>query len=231
LARAKNTSRAEARKRTRDAQRAEMAEFADDELLDDEVETVEDQPRRQSPFKMPNIVEDLRALPGIFRTKRIVWVPFLLVLIGFVLALVIYGIPESIQPWIALYLQFFFVPQGLFAYFIAGFVAPRASYLVGGLLGLMSGAMYGIALVATLPPGTDPVARAEITSVAMSSPLTGAILGTFAGGFAAWYRGFLRGMQVNGAQRRADREAKERAKRREERQQARSVFKSRSSER
>ena len=226
MARAKNTSRAEARKRSRDTHRAELAELADDEQLDDEVESGQDEPRRPSAFKMPNVREDLRALPEIFRTKRIVWVPFLMVVIGFVLALTIYGIPESIQPWIALYLQFFFVPQGLFAYFIAGFVAPRASYLVGLLLGLMSGAFYGIALVATLPVGTDPVARAEITSVAMSSPLTGAVLGTFAGGFAAWYRNFLRGMQVNGAQRRADREAKERAKRREERQQARSVFKS-----
>jgi hypothetical protein len=151
------------------------------------------------------------------------------VAIGFVLALVIYGIPVEFQSWVAIYLQFFFVPQGLFAYFIAGFVAPRASYLVGGLLGLMSGAMYGVALVATLPLDTDPVARAEVQSVAMSSPLTGAILGTFAGGFAAWYRNFLRGMQQSGQQRRADREARERAKRREERQESRKVFKQRSS--
>ena len=229
MARAKNTSRAEARKRSRDAHRADMADLAEDEQLDDDVESaVEDQPRRPSAFQLPNFREDLRALPGVFRTTKLVWVPFLLVLIGFVLALTIYGIPEQFQPWIALYLQFFFVPQGLFAYFIAGFVAPRASYLVGGLLGLMSGALYGIALVATMPPGTDPVGRAQVESVALSSPFTGALLGAFAGGFASWYRGFLRGMQASGAQRRADREAKERAKRREERQQSRSVFKSKS---
>jgi len=227
LARAKNTSRAEARKRSRNAQRAELAE---NDLLDDELEdgAQDTQPAsRPRMFQMPNILEDVRALPSIFRSRRLVWVPFLLVLIGFFLALVIYGIPEQYQPWVALYLQFFFVPQGLFAYFIAGFVAPRASYLVGGLLGLMSGAMYGIALVATLPADTDAVTRAEIVSVAMSSPLTGAILGTFAGGFAAWYRNFLRGMQQNGQQRRADREARERAKRREQRQESRKVFKQR----
>jgi hypothetical protein len=229
LARAKNTSRAEARKRSRAAQRAELAQ---NDLLDDEFEDVSEdaQPApRPRIFQMPNVLEDIRALPSIFRSRRLIWVPFLLVLIGFFLALVIYGIPEELQQWVALYLQFFFVPQGLFTYFIAGFVAPRASYLVGGLLGLMSGAMYGIALVATLPADTDAVTRAEIASVAMSSPLTGAILGTFAGGFAAWYRNFLRGMQVSGAQRRADREAKERAKRREQRQEARKVFKGRSS--
>lgn len=225
MARAKNTSRAEARKRTRDAQRAELAES---ELLDDHQEDVlEDaQPaRRPSMFQMPNVLEDVRALPSIFRSRRLVWVPFILVAIGFFLALVIYGVPLEFQSWVALYLQFFFVPQGLFAYFIAGFVAPRASYLIGGLLGVMSGVMYGIALVATLPPDTDAVVRASIESAALSSPVMGGILGTFAGGFAAWYRNFLRGMQQSGQQRRADREARERAKRREQRQESRKVFK------
>ena len=227
MARAKNTSRAEARKRSRDAQRAELAE---NEPLDDQLEedSADAQPaRRPSMFKMPNILEDLRALPSIFRSRRLIWLPFILVAIGFFLALVIYGIPVEFQSWVALYLQFFFVPQGLFAYFIAGFIAPRASYLIGGLLGLMSGVMYGIALVATLPPDTDPVVRSSVESVALSSPVMGGILGTFAGGFAAWYRNFLRSMQQSGQQRRADREAQERAKRREERQEARKVFKGR----
>lgn len=229
MARAKNTSRAEARKRARDAARAELAENEPfDDQLDDDSTDAQPAPRPRM-FQMPNILEDIRALPSIFRSRRLIWVPFILVLIGFILALVIYGIPVEYQPWIALYLQFFFVPQGLFAYFIAGFIAPRASYLVGGLLGVMSGVMYGIALVATLPPDTDAVVRSSIESVALSSPVMGGVLGTFAGGFAAWYRNFLRGMQQSGQQRRADREARERAKRREERQEARKVFKGRSS--
>ena len=223
MARAKNTSRAEARKRTRDAQRAELA--ADDQF-DEQLETTEPAPRPRA-FQMPNILEDLRALPGIFRTRRLVWVPFILVAIGFVLALTIYGIPEQLQSFVALYLQFFFVPQGLFAYFIAGFVAPRASYLIGFLLGVMSGAMYGIALVATLPVEADAFTRATVEQVALSAPLTGALLGTLAGGFAAWYRNFLRNMQQSGQQRRAEREARERARRREERQEARKVYKQR----
>lgn len=227
MARAKNTSRAEARKRTRDTHRSELSELSGDEQLDDQPDEDAQPAARPRMFQMPNILEDIRALPSVFRSRRLVWMPFILVLIGFILALVIYGLPEQLQSWVALYLQFFFVPQGLFAYFIAGFVAPRASYLVGGLLGIMSGAMYGVALVATLPPDTDVLARAEIQSVAMSSPLTGAILGTFAGGFAAWYRNFLRGMQKSGQQRRADREARERAKRRDERQESRKVFKQR----
>lgn len=226
MARAKNTSRAEARKRTREAQRAELAELEAGAPLDEQGEHGEPEPRPRA-FQLPNVLEDLRALPGVFRTRRLVWVPFILVAIGFVLGLVVYGLPEELRPWIGLYLQFFFVPQGLFSYFIAGFVAPRASYLVGLLLGVMSGAMYGIVLVATLPPDTDATTRAAVESLALSSPVTGAILGTFAGGFAAWYRNFLRNMQTNGQQRRAEREARERAKRREERQEARKVFKQR----
>ncbi len=227
MARAKNTSRAEARKRTRDIERAQLvseSEQIEDDL--DETATAAPAPR-PALFKMPNIREDIRALPGMFRTRRLLWLPFGLVVIGFFLALVIYGLPTDLQPWIALYLQFFFVPQGLFAYFIAGFLAPRASYLVGAILGLLSGAFYGIAIVATLPLGSDvPLNDAALSVV--SYIFTGAVLGTFAGGFAAWYRNFLRNMQQNGDKRRADKEAQERAKRRSARQESRRVFKQRS---
>lgn len=225
MARAKNTSRAEARKRTRDAQRAEML-VDEDEQVEDQVIDAQAPAARPSMFQLPNFREDIRALPTIFRTRRLIWLPFVLVLIGFVLALVIYGMPAELQTWVALYLQFFFVPQGLFVYFIGGFLAPRASYLVGALLGVLSGALYGIAIVATLPPGTN-VAPTEAALSVASYTFTGIVLGTFAGGFAAWYRNFLRQMQDNGRQRRADQEAKERAKRRAERQEARRVVKQR----
>ena len=225
MARAKNTSRAEARKRTRDSQRAEL--LADEnEQIEDEATVASAPATRPSMLQLPNFREDIRALPTIFRTRRLVWLPFGLVLIGFILALVIYGMPADLQTWVALYLQFFFVPQGLFAYFIAGFLAPRASYLVGGLLGVLSGALYGIALVATLPANVNIPLSDAAMSVA-SYTFTGIVLGTFAGGFAAWYRNFLRQMQENGRQRRADQEAKERAKRRAERQESRRVVKGR----
>jgi hypothetical protein len=225
LARAKNTSRAEARKRNRDAERAQLLE---DEQLDDQIDDAQEAPApRPALFKMPNIREDIRALPSIFRSKPLLWLPFVLVIIGFVLALVIYGVPVDMQQWIALYLQFFLVPQGLFAYFIAGFLAPRASYLVGLILGILSGLLYGIAIIATLPVGPDvPLDQAALSVV--SYMVTGAVLGAFAGGFAAWYRNFLRNMQQNSSQKRADREAQEREKRRQARQASRSVFKQRS---
>jgi hypothetical protein len=225
LARAKNTSRAEARKRNRDSERAALVE---DEQFDDELDDTESAPApRPALFQMPNIRADIRALPSIFRAKRTLWIPFILVLIGFVLALVIYGTPEELRTWIALYLQFFLVPQGLFAYFIAGFLAPRASYLVGLILGILSGLLYGIAIVATLPLEVNvPLDQAAASVV--SYMFTGAVLGAFAGGFAAWYRNFLRNMQQNNNKKRGDREAQEREKRRQARQAQRNVFKQRS---
>jgi hypothetical protein len=226
LARAKNTSRAEARKRARAAHRAELAENDQlDDQLDDE--SADAQPaRRPSMFQMPNVLEDIRTLPQTFRSRRLLWLPFGLVLIGFVLRLILFGLPADLQPWAYMYIQFFLIPSGLFSYFIAGFIAPRSSYLVGMLLGILSGALYAIAEIATLPPG--PVLLASDIAVAIfSTAFSAALFGTFAGAFAAWYRNFLRNMQVSGQQRRADREAKERAKRREERQEARKVFKGR----
>jgi len=138
----------------------------------------------------------------------------------------IFGMPVELQTWVVLYLEFFFVPQGLFAYFIAGFLAPRASYLVGGLLGVLSGALYAIAELATAALGTN-IPMADAATGIVYSAFVGMILGTFAGGFAAWYRNFLRQMQDNGRRRRADKEAQERAKRRAERQESRRVVKQR----
>ena len=226
MARAKNTSRAVARKRTRDSQRAEL--LADEnEQIDEEASVASAPAARPSMFQLPDFREDIRALPTVFRTRRLVWLPFGLVLIGFILRLLIFGMPVELQTWVVLYLQFFFVPEGLFAYFIAGFLAPRASYLVGGLLGVLSGALYGISLLATMPVGADPSFTSAVQAEAVRGALSGPVLGVFAGGFAAWYRNFLRQMQDNGRRRRADKEAQERAKRRAERQESRRVVKQR----
>jgi len=95
------------------------------------------------------------------------------------------------------------IPQFLFAYFIqtpaiggvflAGFLAPRASWLLGVIVGLVSAACYALLVFgfpltigATLPPTTDQ-AREVALSAFILSPVVG---GFFAAG-AAWYRRFL----------------------------------------
>jgi hypothetical protein len=224
LARAKNTSRAEARKRTRDQQRAELA---DDEQIDDQPETDAAPAKRPPLFQMPPIRDDIRALPSVFREKPLLWLPFVLLGIGFVLQLVFWGLPAAIQPWAALYTSLFFAPaQGLFIFFIGGFLAPRGSWLVGLILGALNGALYDIAIIATAPAGTS-IQPTDAFVAIVAAAVQIAAVGALAAGFAGWYRRFLRNMQTNGAQRRAEADAKAKAKRRDERQEARKVAKGR----
>lgn len=219
LARAKNTARAEARRRTR-------AETRTADVADEAVEETPAEEPRKPFFTMPNIREDILVLPSLFRTRKLLWVPVILLLVGFGLnyAGFMELIPLDLVPIVDLYSQFFFVPFGLFTFFLGGFLAPRASYLVGFLLGLLNGLLWTIlifigtslpAATGTTAPSGDPgQAAIEVTLIAV-------LYGTFAAAFAAWYRNFLRQMQERGKQRRADREAQEKAKRREERRSVR----------
>ena len=233
MARAKNTSRAEARRRTRETLRAEQLE---DETIDEEVTAAEPvaTPERPRMFRIPNFREDIRALPGIFMTRRLVWLPLLILLVGFGIVLVLPAMPASIASIGDLYLQFFFVPPALFTFFIAGYVAPRASYMIGFLYGAFASVLWSIVILGP-GGGLTTTGTTTETASATTNPLLivfnmliiGALYGTLAGAFAAWYRDFLRGMRDRGQQRRSEQEAKERARRRDERQESRRVAKGR----
>jgi signal transduction histidine kinase len=179
-------------------------------------------------FTLPRFRDDFRALPTMFRTRRLLWVPLLLLLGGLALALVLPAIPTEVGTVADLYLQFFFIPPALFTFFIAGFVSPRASYMVGFIYGVIGGLIWSIAI---LGPGlTSAGSSVEPTTfdpptVIINMLAIGVIYGTLAAAFAAWYRDFLRGMQERGRARRAEQEAKDRAKRRDERQEGRRVAK------
>jgi hypothetical protein len=122
-----------------------------------------------------------------------------------------------------MFVQFFFLPPALFTFFVAGFLAPRASYLVGLIYGLIGGAMW---FAAFTPSGAVPDSSTFVALLA-TAIVQGALYGTLAAAFAAWYRDFLRGMQERGKVRRAEQEAKLRAQRRDERQESRRVAKQR----
>jgi hypothetical protein len=228
LARAKNTARATARRHTRETQRAELAAQEAGES-----EQTTDAPDKAAPrtslFKVPNFREDIRLLPSLFKTRRLLWLPLGLLALGLALALVIDSLSADVANILELYLQFFFVPPALFVFFIAGFVAPRASYLVGFLYGIVAGTTWTIAILATglaaTPGTTTPTTSYDPLTVTLNMLGIGVVYGTLAAAFAAWYRDFLHGMQERSRQKRVEQEAKERAKRREERQEARKVAK------
>lgn len=232
MARAKNISRSEARRRTREQMRSELLAADIDETTDisDDGATPAPPASRTRMFKFPNVREDLRALPQMFRTRRLLWVPLVLLVVGLALTLAIPGLAPEVASIAGIFVQFFFIPPALFTFFLAGFLATRASYLVGLLYGLLAGLLWsvvilgpGLGLLSGSAPAAD--AGAEPPFIVLNMLLIGGLYGTLAAAFAAWYRDFLRGMQERGKLRRAEQEAKLRAQRRDERQESRRVAK------
>ncbi len=221
--RPKDTSRAEARRRYRDENReAEPNELADDAAASAASEAAPASSR--SMLAMPDIRSDLAALPQVFR-KPLVWLPFGLLLLAFALELARQSgaLPEGqVSDIGTLYIQLTLPPTSLFVFFIGGFVAPRASYLVGAILGVFDALLITILVLldqSNLEGSgiTELGAAAGLTELA---PLWGIaiLVGVFAAGFAAWYRRFLRSSQERAAVNRA---AKEREQAQKAKEQAR----------
>ena len=233
MARAKNMSRAEARRRTREMTRAELAaeQQAEDDALDETgsvstaTATTTEPRRRGMLFKWPDIRADIKSLPDmLLRTRRLLWLPFILVLVGFVLALVYGALPPQIQQYSLLYFQYFFAPQALFTYFIGGFLATRASYLVGLILGTMTGILWGVVFVVNPSATTDSATLGGDTASTLGTILVASmVLGLVSAGFAGWYRDFLRGMQTRSRERQMERENQAKARRRDERRSAKGL--------
>jgi hypothetical protein len=221
--RPKNTSRAEARRRFRDDTRDTETDLdASDEAAQPAEQAA---PSSRPAFSMPNVVEDLKALPQVFR-KPLVWLPFGMLLLAFGLELARQGgaLPEGqIGDIVTLYIQLTLPPTSLFVFFIGGFVAARASYLVGALLGIFDALLITILVVrdqgALEGSGVTEVG-AESVSLETLAPLWGMaiLVGVFAGGFAAWYRRFLRSSQERA---KANRTIKEQEQARQAKEQAR----------
>jgi hypothetical protein len=209
VARAKSTRRAEARRR----HRAALA--AAGQPIEDEVEAEDEEPEppaRQPLFKPPDLRGDLAALPGMFRTHRTLWLPPVLIVAGFVLAMVRPLADPGADFWASRGVELVFLPYGLLPFFIGGFVAPRAAYLVGLVLGLLNGLLLLVyAFSKPVPEGVTDLAPA-----ALSFAFVAVASGTIFAAFAAWYRRFLRGSQERAQARRQERA---RAQRREQKRQ------------
>ena len=230
--RPKDTSRVEARRRYREETRVtETSPEGDGAALADAATAPPDEATKRPGFALPNVVEDIKALPQVFR-KPLVWLPFGLLLLTFVLAVALInglldGLPTPVRDIIVLYISLTLHPTTLFIFFIGGFVAPRASYLVGGLLGLLS-AVFFVTVVAladqvastsdidTLLSTTDGAAPAVSVELALQTIGLGVVIGVFAGGFASWYRRFLRSSQERAKQNRALKEQEQARKAKEQ---------------
>jgi hypothetical protein len=214
LARAKDTTRAQARRRYRESQRVEEEDLD----LVEENAPEEPPPSARPSFRLPDVRGDILALPGIIRSRPLVLVPFGMLLVAFVLELLRQGgaLPAGGIGEIALlYIQLTLPPTALFVFFIGGFLAPRASWLVGGLLGAFDALL--ITLLVVIAP--NAIEGSGVTEVAQGLvPLWGIaiMVGILAAAFAAWYRTFLRSSQERARQNRMAREREQAARAKEQ---------------
>jgi hypothetical protein len=247
LARAKNTQRANARRRYREQVRVnELSDDVNPNEFDDGNDEDSTEPVSGSSssggigslFSRPNVREDIRALPGMFRTKRLLWLPFAILLGAFLVVgglqagLVPLGVGGALGIAYALVLQ----PSALFVPFIGGFLAPRGSYLIGAMIGFTQAVFVSLLLVLrsvreskleSLPsqwtsgttPATD-LTSSDVVSSIVSVFVVCLLFGTVAAAFASWYRNFLRNSQQRAQANRIVREkaAREKAKEREREQ-------------
>ena len=185
MPRAKRTNRAEARRR----HRASIGEPIEDEAFDDaEPQAAARSSAPKSPaapqerpslgnafraaFRPPNVREDLRALPRLL-IDRSVWLPSLLT----VAAGIAFAITGGGNWLIALIATYFVAPPALGSVFLGGFLAPRASYLVGLIIGFVSAVVASAVILtssASLVTGQPIVGTPTPTPVSSPAASAGA---------------------------------------------------------
>jgi hypothetical protein len=198
VARAKRTARADARRRYR-------AEQSLDEETED-LEEVTEAPTRSAPqpavapgtrrgivgaftasFRPLDVRGDLQALPGIALRTRALWLPILATLV----ATAVFAAVRPISAITLFVFQYFVVTPAIGSVFIAGFMAPRASWLLGAIVGIVSAACTAfLEIGGFVPPSTSgpaPAAQDVLLAAFSISPVLGALFASL----AAWYRRFL----------------------------------------
>jgi hypothetical protein len=151
----------------------------------------------RSAFRPIDLRGDLRALPQLLRHP------------AFLVPVILSGLSVALVPLVgsnaatATLYQYFSYSTPLGTAFIAGFFAPRASYLLGILTALASVAFQAIAfsngsfgglLVGAVDPTTKaPIAPRDVATTILSQALfIGVPWCAFFASAAAWYRRFLR---------------------------------------
>jgi hypothetical protein len=205
VARAKRTARADARRRHR-ADQGLAPELATDELSADDsprgetaAATAVPQPGaaggrlsigdafRRS-FTPLDIRGDLRALPWIATRTKALWVPAAITIASTIAFYITQGADIITRFAFAYFIQ----TPAIGGVFLAGFLAPRASWLLGIIVGLLSAACYAFLIltlfsaVAEAAPTTG-FAQEIILSAFVLSPALGMVFAAA----AAWYRRFL----------------------------------------
>jgi len=214
VARAKRTNRAEARRNYRAAMAASPDELGDAELEEatDADTTAEPASRTSQPkspqatsgggagaapgarpsiqkafrgaFRPLDLRGDLQALPRLLIDKAFL-IPVALI-VGVTVAVVVFQGKELISRELS---AFVLSPPPLAPVFIAGFLAPRASWLLGGLLGVVQTVAV---LIVISTPALGQLTGVPDAGTLLSSVFVSVVFGSFYAAAMAWYKRFLR---------------------------------------
>ena len=218
MARAKRTARADARRRhraelglppTTESEEAASAATASGRATSG---TATGQPARmgigtafKQSFRPLDIRGDLAALPQVATRTKALWLPLLITIIAAVATAVTRG--TDILSLFAF--QYFIVTPAIGGVFIAGFMSPRGSWLLGLIIGFVSAILYSLlGYGGMLPQGFQQAFAAETTAAVGSSFILSTIMGAFFAAAAAWYRRFLQLSNPNRGRARAQQPAR-----------------------
>src|SRR3954471_5938291 len=200
VARAKRTDRAEARRRYRAATAPEPIDGADNAGVAAEAgssATAASTAARpagtpagsgmawafRAAFRPVHVRQDFESVPWIALHTKALWVPVLITLASTVLVAVTGG-KDALSAFLY---QYFILTPAIGGVFIAGFLAPRASWLLGVIVGLVAAACYSfLGLSGVVPVGPTVNSVDVVVTSFVLSPLVGA----FFAAAAAWYRRF-----------------------------------------
>jgi hypothetical protein len=136
-----------------------------------------------------HVREDLASLPWIATHTKALWLPLLITIACTVFIIVTDG-KDGISQFLFAY---FVQTPAIGGVFIAGFLAPRASWLLGVIVGLVSAVCYAVlvigfptAIYVSAPPTSD-----QARDIAISALILSPVIGGFFAAAAAWYRRFL----------------------------------------
>jgi hypothetical protein len=132
------------------------------------------------------IREDIAALPTLVRNRGFL-LALLLVVAGSAVAYVFWNYTGGRLAWELLILP----GSALAPQLIAGFFAPRASYLLGFLVGLAQGIAAPIFLSILSSQLETPVPADQMQALLLQSFVYGPVTGALFAAAAAWYRRFL----------------------------------------
>lgn len=201
MARAKQTNRAEARRRYRQA--TQPVDLSTDEVVEAPAAAAarpeSARPAAPAGPQRPGFMaafrgayhpahprEDLRALPSLLTH----W-SFLagagLVLFGAIVAYAVPGYTGSAFAWELLVLP----GSALAPQLVAGFFAKRASYMLGFLIGLFQGIVFTVFLTQFAPRLGAELPAGSLGNLLTLSFVTGPVSGALFAAAAAWYRRFL----------------------------------------